>query len=57
VFERQVELSIGDVLQVGGLQLTILDIEGDEIHVQLDDEQQWHDGDAAAREMILSLPR
>ncbi|MEZ6065298.1 MAG: hypothetical protein R3B90_06230 [Planctomycetaceae bacterium] len=57
MFERQVELSIGDVLQVGGLQLTILDIEGDEIHVQLDDEQQWDDGDAAAREMILSLPR
>lgn len=57
MYERQVELTVGQTLQVGGVMLTIVDIEGDEIHVRID-----NDGDEAQvanrqRELVLSLPR
>lgn len=59
--ERQVELSVGQVLQVGNVLLTILDVDGDEIHVQID-EQGEREGDWMPEQQdqwraVLSLPR
>jgi hypothetical protein len=57
VYERQVELTIGDVLQVGELRLKILDIDGDEIHVQVDEGDEWSGVELPARELALAYPR
>lgn len=56
MYERQVELSVGQTLQIGDVLMTIVDIEGDEIHVRLDDgTEEWADDER--RELVLALPR
>jgi hypothetical protein len=56
VYERQVELSVGQTLQIGDVLMTIVEIEGDEIHVKLDDgDDCWADDER--RELVLALPR
>jgi hypothetical protein len=57
VYERQVELSVGQVLQVGDVLLTILDIDGDEIHVQIDTDRDLEEIDSEQRTAVLALPR
>jgi hypothetical protein len=59
VYERQVELSVGQVLQVGEVLLTILDIDGDEIHVQVDTDEEFEQVEFRQhrRQAVLSLPR
>lgn len=59
MYERQVELSVGQVLQVGEVLLTILDIDGDEIHVQVDTDEDFAQVEFRQhqRQAILSLPR
>lgn len=56
MYERQVELSVGQTLQIGDVLMTIVDIEGDEIHVKLDEGNESWEG-AERRELVLSLPR
>jgi hypothetical protein len=57
VYERQVELSVGQTLQIGDVLMTIVEIEGDEIHVRLDngDDDDW--AAEERREVVLALPR
>lgn len=59
MYERQVELSVGQVLQVGGVLLTILDIDGDEIHVKVDTAEDFEriEFRQHQRQAVLSLPR
>jgi hypothetical protein len=57
VFEQQVELEVGQVLQVGEVLLTILDIDGDSIHVQIESDDDRLDEPRGRREFVLSLPR
>jgi hypothetical protein len=50
---------VGQVLQVGEVLLTILDIDGDEIHVQVDTDEDFAQVEFRQhqRQAILSLPR
>lgn len=57
MFEQQVELEVGQVLQVGEVLLTILDIDGESIHVQIDSDDDQLDEAIGQREFVLSLPR
>jgi hypothetical protein len=36
VYETEVELTVGETVQVGELAVTILDIDGDAIHFRID---------------------
>lgn len=56
MYERQVELSVGQTLQVGDVLLTIVDIEGNEIHFRLDEGSDETDA-GQRRELVLALPR
>jgi hypothetical protein len=56
VYERQVELSVGQTLQVGDVMLTIVDIEAGEIHFRLD-EGEPDDAIGERRSLVLALPR
>ncbi len=56
MYERQVELSVGQTLQIGDTLMTIVEIEGDEISVRLDrDDNEWMDEER--RVLVLALPR
>lgn len=57
MFEQQVELEVGHVLQVGEVLLTILDIDNDSIHVQIESDDDSLDEPIGRREFVLSLPR
>ena len=57
MYERQVELTVGQTLQVGDVMLTIVDIEGDEIHVRVDNDGDQTLVGRGQRELVLSLPR
>jgi len=56
VYERQVELSVGQTLQVGDVLLTIVDIEDGEIHFRLDEGTEEPEA-GERRELVLALPR
>lgn len=56
MYERQVELSVGQTLQVGDVLLTIVDIDGGEIHFRLDDGEMDVDH-IDRRDVVLALPR
>ena len=34
--EREVELTVGESFEIGGIVVTLLEIEGDEIHLRFD---------------------
>lgn len=40
--EQEIELSIGDSLQIGEHTMTIVDIEGDKVTFRVDHEEDFH---------------
>lgn len=55
--ERQVELTVGESVRIGDVVVTIVEIEGDQIHVRIDDDDDPPRNDAQQREFVLALPR
>lgn len=56
MIEHEVELSVGQILQIGELTVTILDIDGDQVHLQIDNDGTSEPEDAH-RDMVLAIPR
>ena len=56
VYERQVELTVGQTLQVGDVMLTIVEIDGEEIHFRLDEGAE-ETSETDRRELVLAMPR
>lgn len=57
VSERQVELTVGESVRIGDVVVTIVDIEEDQIHVRIDEDDDPRTNDAQQRDFVLALPR
>ncbi|MGD9856625.1 MAG: hypothetical protein AB7U20_16885 [Planctomycetaceae bacterium] len=51
---QEIELSIGDCLQIGDHTVTIVDIEGDEVNFRIDYEEDFQHADSGGfREAVI----
>lgn len=50
--EFTVELAVGDVLLIGNRTLTVIDIEGPEVHFRVDDDLSPHPQDLASNDSL-----
>ena len=57
MYERQIELEVGQSLWVGAVLVTVVDIDDSEVHVRIDDADDLETDDPEVRGMILALPR
>jgi hypothetical protein len=42
VQEYELQLSVGDVVRIGNVTLTVMDIEGDEVSFRIDEDDDFH---------------
>lgn len=55
--ERQVELTVGESVRIGDVVVTIVEIEEDQIHMRIDEDDDPRTDDARQRDFVLALPR